>query len=372
MNQEKKDTNKSLRKWVVIGIGIIIILIVVIAFISFRTKSPATGDSLQMMTRQNLEQEKLRQEVVKLQIENRKANSILVFLVSNAGLLTVLLAIIGAIVTIGKQIEERKKDRQQREAENLRRIDEKFTAIIKDLGSDSVPIQAGAAVSILTFLKPMYQAFYEQVYLIILANLKVKKDKREEATAELLLQGFEKAIRLLIEYKIKQGEPVELDLSQADLKRVNLSGLDLSNADLGFADMPNANLEAANLFRVKGYGAKLKGVRLSRANLNEARFKTAKFADALFHDANLVAANMKETDLQRVQFHQAKLQSTHFEHADLRGAQFNQANIDDAFFKGALMDDQTLRSILKAFNWDNAHFDDEIKTKLEDLAAPGD
>jgi uncharacterized protein YjbI with pentapeptide repeats/flagellar basal body-associated protein FliL len=380
MNQERKNKKKSKPKWSVIGICIVIILMIIISYITFRTKSHGSNDNLQIMTKSNLEEEKLRQEVVKLQIENRKANSILVLLVSNAGLLTALLAIVGAVVTIWKQIEERSrqqkldrqqrdKDRQQREVENLRRIDEKFTAIIKDLGSDSVPVQAGAAVSILTFLKPVYQTYYEQVFLIILANLKVKRDKREEATAELLLKGFEKAIRLLIEYKIKQREPVELDLSHADLKRVNLSGLDLSNADLGYADMPNVVLEGANLFRVKGYGANLKRARLSHANLNEARFKTAIFADALFHDANLVAANMKETDLRRVQFHQAKLQSAHFEYADLRGAQFNQANINDTFFKDALMDDQALKSILKAFNWNNAHFDDETKTKLENLAA---
>ena len=382
MNQGKKNKKRSLPKWAVFGFCSIIIVMVVIYFIAIQTKSSSTADNLQMMTKPNLEEEKLRQEIVKLQIENRNSNSLLELLVSNAGLLTALLAIIGAVITIWKQIEERSrqqkldrqqrdKDRQQREAENLRRIDEKFTAIIKDLGSDSVPIQAGAAVSILTFLKPVYQTYYEQVFLIILANLKVKKDQREEATAELLLKGFEKAIRLLIDYKIKQRETVELDLSHADLKRVNLSKLDLINADLGFVDMPNVVLEEANLFRVKGYGANLKRARLSRANLNEARFKTAIFTDALFHEANLVAANMKETDLQRAQFYQAKLQSAHFENADLRGAQFKQADINDTFFKGALLDDQALKNILKAFNWNKAHFDDEIKKYLEHLAAQG-
>ncbi len=371
MNQPRANQRKFWPKWWIISLAAIIILAIVVIFISIKMKSPEGDDGLQTMTKPELEQEKLRQEVAKLQTENRKANSLLVFLVSNAGLLTMLLAIIGAIITIWKQIEERKKDRQQRESENLRRIDEKFAAIVKDLGSDSVPIQAGAAVSILTFLQPRYEAFYEQVYLIILANLKIKKDKREEATAELLLKAFEKAIRLLIEFKMKQGEPIELDLSHADLKRVNLAGLELSNTDLGYADMPNAVLEGANLFRARGYGANLRGARLSRANLNEARFKTAIFTDALFHESNLVAANMKETNLQHAQFHQAKLQSAHFENADLRGAQFNQANIDDAYFRGALLDDQALKSLLKAYNWKDAHFDEEIKLRLENLAASG-
>jgi len=366
-----KTRNKL--KWVAVPFVLVLILLAISLLVVLKPpwgqqSSVFLNDQLQSMNQQELQDEKLRQEILKLQIENKKRNSFWELLPSYATIITTLVAVIGVFVTIWRQINERELDRKQREDESRRRLDEKFTSIVSDLGSEKPSIQASAAVSILTFLKPEYKAFHDQVFMILLANLKIQHDP---AVNKLLIEGFEKAVRIQLQSLREKGEQFELDLSRSFLHRVDLAGLDLSQADLGFAQLRGANLTEANLHRVRGMEANLEKARLSRANLNEARFRKAQFRGAQFHGANLVAADLKETDLREAQFYQAKMQSAHLERANLSGAKFEQADLNDTFFRGASLNVQTLKNIIKAFNWQKAHFDEDVKAKLEELANHG-
>jgi uncharacterized protein YjbI with pentapeptide repeats len=351
-------------KWIAVPIVLILALLVILKPSWEQPSSVVGKDPLQSMSQQELQDEKLRQEILNLQLENKKRSSFWELLPSYATIVTTLVAVIGVFVTIWRQINERELDRKQREDESLRRLDEKFTSIVSNLGSESSSIQASAAVSILTFLKPEYKVFHDQVFMILLANLKIQHD---HAVNKLLIEGFEKAIRIQLQ-SLREKEEFELDLSRSFLHRVDLSGLDLSQADLGFAQLRGANLTDANLHRVRGMEANLEKARLSRANLNEARFRKARFAGAQFHGCNLVAADLKETDLREAQFYQAKMQSAHLEKANLSGAKFEQANLNDAFFRGTTLNAEALKNVIKAFNWQKAHFDEDVKAKLEELA----
>jgi len=364
---------RSKLKWIAVPFGLVLVLLLVSLFVilkpSLPQPSPAViNDQLQSMGQQELQDEKLRQEILKLQSENKRRDSFWQLLPSYATMITTLVAVVGVFVTIWRQINERELDREHREEESLRRLDEKFTSIVSDLGSEKPSIQASAAVSILTFLKPEYKAFHDQVFMILLANLKIQHDP---AVNKLLIEGFEKAVRIQLQSLREKGEPFDLDLSRSFLHRVDLSGLDLSQADLGFAQLRGANLTEANLHRVRGMEANLEKARLSRANLNEARLRKAQFRGGQFHGANLVAADLKETDLREAQFYQAKMQSAHLERANLSGAKFEQADLNDTFFRGASFNAQTLKNIIRAFNWQKAHFDEDVKAKLEELAHPG-
>ena len=357
-------------KWVAVPFMLVLTLLVISLLVILKPSweqqsSVFVNDQLQSMNQQELQNERLRQEILKLQLENKKRNSFWELLPSYATIITTLVAVIGVFVTIWRQINERELDRKQREDESLRRLDERFTSIVSNLGSESAAIQAGAAVSILTFLKPEYMVFHNQVFMLLLANLKIQ---HSDAVNKLLIGAFEKAIRIHWQSLRKQDEQFELDLSRAHLDRIDLSNTDLTGADLGFTELGHANLTDAVLFRARGFGAQLEKARLSRANLNEARFREANFRGAQFHGSNLVAADLKETDLEEAQFYQARMQSAHLDKAKLRGAKFEQANLSDAFFYGADLNEYTLRSILKAFNWQKAHFDEDVKAKLGELA----
>jgi uncharacterized protein YjbI with pentapeptide repeats len=360
---------KSKLRWVAVSFALVVVVLTILKFSSQRQCSAFVNAEVQSSTQQELQEEKLSQEIEKLRLENEKLRSFWGILVSFAPFLTGLVALAGILVAVWKQITERSRqqdlDRQQREYESLRRLDEKFTSTVEGLGAESEAIQASAAVSIQTFLKPEYKALHNQVFMILFANLKIK---HSDAINRLLIAGFEKAIRLELPSLREKDEEFELDLSRCNLNRIDLSGLDLSQTDLAFAQLRDAKLTDANLRRARGMEANLEKARLSRAVLNEARFRKAHFKGTQFHEANLVAADLEETDLRDAQFQQAKMQSAHLDNADLSGARFEQANISDAFFKGAILNEKTLRSILRAFNWQKAHFDEKPRAKLKQLA----
>jgi uncharacterized protein YjbI with pentapeptide repeats len=345
----------------------------------------AAAQSNELLAKDKLKQEtiKLKQEVVKLKLEIEQLRSPWGTIWSNPAFLTALGALLAVIVTAWKVIAENKRqkdlDRKQRikelrerEAENKRRADQKFTSIIEGLGSGNEAIQASACVSIATFLKPEYKSLHEQVFDILLANLRIQHGK---VVSRLLVGAFEKALRIKLkgskekkEKKVEEGDERKygLDLSRSDLVQVNLSNLDLSNADLGYTQLCLAELKKTILYRVRGYKANLKKAVLSGADLNEARMQHANFHNAYLHDCNLVAADLKYADFRGAQFFNSKMQSAHLEGADITGARFEQANLDDTYFFGVTVDEQALLSITRANNWRSAHFDDDVRSRLEE------
>ena len=346
---------------------------------------------------------KLRAEIAQIQAETRKTNSDRSFLSQNGallvGLLTALVAVGGFFLTLWKQISEqarqrdadreqretenaqratererereaREHEREQREADSLRRLEERFTAILGELGDKSDAVQAGAAVSLLTFVRPEQQAFHRQVRLVALANLKVQ---HPEPVRKLLLHVFEEAARL------SPPEPNERDLSDAVLDGADLSGLDLSGANLSGASFVGANLENIVLREARGKGVNLMNARVcgKQADLHGIRLKELRAMNANFTEADLTAAHLEEADLRFGRFQQTRLQAAHLEGSDLSGAQFQDADLRDTYFTGkrddrrkaTVFDDKALRSILISANREHVHLSAEHEQRLAELAA---
>jgi uncharacterized protein YjbI with pentapeptide repeats len=279
-----------------------------------------------------------------------------------AGVVTAATAAAGLLLTYSRQRrldrEQRQNETEQRELDSRRHLDERFSAILSDLGDASEALQAAAAVSLLSFLRREHDAFHHQVRLVTLANLKVP---HSDAVNKLLVRVLEAALRTCAPL-----DPIERDLSRAKLARANLAGLDLTEGDVAFADLTGADLTKAILYRARGFGALLEKARLcDGADLREARFHEVRAAGANFCDSNLRAAHMKKADLTGAQFNRARLQSAHFEEAVLTGAEFEQADLNDAYFKAATLDDRSLKSIKGALNWRKAHFSPEYEQRLE-------
>lgn len=370
---KRKDRKMSvIRKWIndhkVLSVAILLVVILLVAWLLVLINQErqavidgVTIGEIDAMSQAELEIEKLRQEVRQLLIENRDLSSSWQKISSYATIITVVVAVIGAFATIWKQISESRQDREQRETDSRRRMDDKFTSIVKDLGSDNPSLQVSAAVSLMTFLREEYTSFHEQVYLVLLANLKVK---HEVQLNRLPIQAFTKALKLRLERQpVSEAEP--LDLTNTNLYRIDLSGLNLPNTDFAFADMQLANLREANLFRARGYQVNLSKASLTRANLGEARLAEANLSNCHFHETNLVSATMKKSNLGGAEFFEAKLQAARLDEANLSGARFERSDLSDTYFLGATIPDQTLKSIRKALNWEKAHFDEETLTRLE-------
>lgn len=297
----------------------------------------------------------------KLELENRdlesKINnnsSWLYYVPTYATSITTLVAVVGLIFTLLKQITELSEERQ-------RQFDEKFSKIVEYLGTDS-NTDAGV-VMLMNFLKPKYIDINNQVLTLILSHLQGNKHTKD--VKRLLIQGLEKSLRI----ELSKGELLDMDFSNAYLARANLADLSLKGADVHCAVLRYANLSKSNLFRASGEELDLDKAILSDCNLEEVRFRYVTLRKAIFHKARMVSAKIKDSDARGAQFQQALLQGAHFENSKLEGAQFQGANLCDAYFYGATIDDASLRTIARNNEnlRRNVHFDTETKERLKKL-----
>ena len=385
------------------GVLLIAILACLCMTLPSFAQDPSNAKAIQqpIADQQGLQNQKLQEEIAKLQLENRKLRGWGDLILSYATLLTPLVAVGGLLFTFWKQTKENSQQqtasllqqernrqeqqlsREQRQEETLRRLEEKFTAVVRRLSSASASIQATAAVSIMTFLNPENKDFHLQTFIILLANLKIQRVKLKPADPanlvlenlvnDLLVAAFEKAIMTQRQIGNISNPEMEIDLARCFLNRANLSNLDLHDADLAFSELRGANLTGSILFRSKGIEANLENARLSRADLGEARFQKAQFSNAQFHEANLVSADLKGANLSNAQFQRAKMQSAHLDRANINGARFEQADLSDTYLReitpqGVPLSATTASSILKAINWQGAHFDEAVRAQLDALA----
>lgn len=364
------------------------------------------NSTFQQLQHQKLlrETEKLEQETLKLKKETEnleqdfweKHSSLVTTLASLANTITALVAIIGAYFTIYKQIAETR-------IEKSKQIDERFTSIVQDLGSEKLEIKASATVSLLTFLEPGYEKYHEQVYMIVLANLKL--DSKETTINKLLVKTFEQAVDKYLKKDLSTLIPEErnfkLDLSGCHLNGITLSNLPLHQANLSHAKLNNATLDnttliAANLQDADLTYASIKQTNLNQANLREAVFNNyqnksksnskTEIIDSTFEKANLISAKMTKVKIIRTNFDSAQMQEVHLNGAYLENVNFNHANLNTAFFKGASfhnvdfaqanlqnanfqgaqLDDKTLESLATNQTWTQAKFDNDIQQKIKD------
>jgi uncharacterized protein YjbI with pentapeptide repeats len=385
------SASSSRRRWigfnattvtVLVAALVVLITLLFIWQISLATRQDRL---LQSLGRATLEDQKLREEIRSLQHTRGLIGSIPAY----GALLTALGTGIALVTAARKQLEERTKDREQREkearaeqerreaaqraeeAESVQRFNESARTMIDDLASSNSVRRTGAAASLMTSIQTLLRpessdAFKDAVFFFTVATMRIAAEMTPDIR-RLLVRAFEKAIRLRLTDLSEKDRQSTLDLSRCVLERVDLAGLDLSYADVAFARLSEANLKGARMWRVKGYEVHLERARLSRAELGEARLRKAQAPGAHFHEANLVAARLEEADLTGAQFFRARLQSAHFEGADLTRARFEQADLNDAYFRGAIVDARTLDGLVGA-DWRDAHFSPDIDAELHRLS----
>lgn len=321
---------------------------------------------------EKLQETKLLCEIEKMQTEIQLASSRWAKFTQAAPFMTAIIALIGVFITFWKQLNEssrqREADKSQIEREALRRFDEKFNQIVEGLGSPVAAIQAGAAVSILSYLRPEYNDFHEQVFLILIASLKTAHD---EVTNSFLVQAFERSVSITsMEVEKKNAgidekeEKISLDLSHCNLAGVRLPCVNLSWANVQESHLEKVILRGACLQRLSAQGAKCHGAQFSQADLRKSVFDGAVMPSSRFCASDLRWVHFKKCDLRDAKFQRATLQSALFNGADLRGARFEQADINNATFTGAKIDKIAMISIVKAYNWRQADFDKNIKDAL--------
>jgi uncharacterized protein YjbI with pentapeptide repeats len=312
----------------------------------------------------SVQAKKLRAETAEIETDTHNSSSLWSHIATVAAPLTGVAAILAIFVSLIGFHRERRQQRDQATAARGQQLEERFASALLGLGSEREAVQAGAAVSLLTFLSEENAHFHDQVRSATLANLKVN---HTTAVMKLLVRTFEEAMRVVGELR-----PIDLDLSHAYLKGARLDGIRLDGAQLNEVDLEEAELSGASLVSARGRKTKLTDARLTgeRTNLRNAHLYEVQAYKASFAGANLNNAHMKGGDLTRANFRGARLQAAHLERARLHGARFEGANVADAYFIDADFDQISLASLARADNWRKAHLSEDTKTMVEALAQP--
>lgn len=105
---------------------------------------------------------------------------------------------------------------------------------------------------------------------------------------------------------------------------------DLSKANLKEADLEGINFAEANLARINLSYANLAGAILIEANLARANLREAYLNSAFLEKANLKGANLNEADLNDAHLTKANLSKAHLVATDLNGADLRDADLSGA------------------------------------------
>lgn len=122
------------------------------------------------------------------------------------------------------------------------------------------------------------------------------------------------------------------------------------------------SMEGMDLSKQKLAGSIMMGVDLQDSSLDGVDLRRAAFMGANFNRASLRNADLRGTSLMGAYFEGADLSNT-----KLQGATFMGAFVESADFRGAELDDISLWSIGRAYDWEKAKFDKGIIAKIRDF-----
>lgn len=270
--------------------------------------------------------------------------------------------------------QERQKEREQREREIAQRFDEQFKQIVKNLGSERPEEKVGALVSLRTYLGADKADFHDPILDLLLATLRLPQT---HVVNSLLKDSLQSLLPLWVQQHASSSDGKTLDLAEAQLEGLSLRHVNFGKLRL---HMPHIQASGMNLHRVevpraKGlylFQARLERAQFTRCNLEAPRLAEVEALYANFAQSRIFSAEFTEAQLQNARFNQARLQSSRFFGADLRAADFTGADINACLFDEADLDHEgTLRSLVRAKNWQKARFDGAVRRRLEELAQEG-
>jgi uncharacterized protein YjbI with pentapeptide repeats len=228
--------------------------------------------------------------------------------------------------------------------------EERFQTVVAGFGSERVEARVGAAILLLTFLRPEYEQFYSQTFHLAVSLLRLRNvdpnfpeplDALSRALVTVLKESFP-----LARGPIPPFKPETLDATGAQLDNAYLSQTDLQKIRLR-----DASLRGAYFWKAQLQGAYLKHSNLAKAFLADAYLEETdlgftNLTGAILKKAFLNRADLLSADLTDADFTNADLTNTHPENARslegtiLRGViGLSAAQLSACQAKGAIVDD---------------------------------
>lgn len=364
------------RRWlVVVAVVLVVGLSALLAGCAADTPTP-TGDF------DTLTREKIAEEVRKLRFETDRAASGLGVALAVGPFLTVIVAVLTFGAAVGKQMNDRvkdrvtradqlekdrlsredqqTKDRQSRETQQAQdrqlRFDTLFATAATQLAAVEEGLQVAGAASLLRLQNSADDQMQNEIVLYCSTQLRIGTSlKVRQIIKEVLTAALYRATTGPV------GDPGRLkalNLEGADLSGIDLSGVNLRHVRLDFskADLAGANLSGADLWGLRAPGVHLQMANCEGTNFGPAKLAGANLQRARLAGARLASADLRGCDLSGAILRGAALQSTHFEGSVLDNTKFERADINDAYFTDDRpLTQATLKGLTGAKNRDSAH-----------------
>jgi glycosyltransferase involved in cell wall biosynthesis len=276
--------------WILLAIAALSAIVLIEIWVSSRKTEQVTTiiNELEQIQREGLNSEKSKHEIVELRIKNEAQlyfwNNLIGLL---APTLTVIMALLTALIGLSRYLDERKKERLERAAVDLKNI--------LELTVSSDPrVRTIGIVGLQHFFTPDKEEYHLRALSSLVATARSEDDKSEDDKEVI------RSIRIAAEQAI-------------------------------------SILPASVLSQVSWQGVKLKNVNFSCCD---------KLAHLDFRDAILEDADMSHCNLQHVDFSAARLMGVNFKHADLQGANLTYADLAGADLSHANLKNATLNEVM--------------------------
>ena len=242
---------------------------------------------------------KTREEVIALRIENKKKSVFLYSFITSFGTaISIIVAFVGGYIAFSQFVDEKKKEKS-----------EKFGGILNELWkgvmSDDINIRAGSIAGLQQFLNEENEPFHERVGLALsLAGRRSDNDnlmvlRTLTLVVEKAFINYPKAMQKISWQGLKLYRP---DFSKCELDDFDLRDCVLTEAKFCNAIIRHGKLNAANLKGSDFSGADLRFANLEYADLALTNFTGADLRNANLYNTMIVDMDLKETKLQGALF----------------------------------------------------------------------
>jgi hypothetical protein len=291
---------------------------------------------------------------------------------SVSALLSSILLVVGGIFALFRWFRDRRAEREKQ-------VEERFLAVVKDLGSKDVGTRVGAAILLRTFLQSPYKRFHSQTFDLAVAHLRLRgarpprpRDAQRlrlrstdpppsedsnssslDSLSHALIIVFRESLPLTRKWREKHPLPGAsftvplwpflLSLAHYVTQTIGpientpvegrfcvmLARFRLANVifESRMLDAANIQLDNANLANADLRYAWLEGASLRDAQLNSAKFVKAHLARSHLQKAKLIGANLIGADLTGAHLQNADLTGAHLQNADLTNADLTDADL---------------------------------------------
>ncbi len=277
--------------WIIVA-GIVLVVLQVAATLltamEVERASRAIATELAKLQSTTLTDEKTRQEVLNLRIQNEirglVSNSLLV---SIGPIVTAFVALVGALLGLRNFLAAREKDRLDRAAVELKETMDRLVT--------AEPYQRAAGVlGLQHFLSPDLRDYHLRAASALAMAARIEQDR--EVLGALRI-AVEQAVRTVSEETLRQVSWQAAKLEKARLRAPALREFDFRDSLLNDADFAGCDLSGSRFNNAQLKGARLDHCTLGGADLGYADLAGASLVEANFGDAILLNAKVSGMDI---------------------------------------------------------------------------